>query len=100
MTMKNTIAFTPAARAQLKKIALHTQQRWGRQQRDRYLAQLYARCAVLATQPQHGKPRDEILPGLRSASEGSHIIYYLKTADGVAIVGVLHRRMEAEFDFE
>lgn len=96
----NTFHLTPAARKQLKHIAAHTQQQWGKQQRDRYLKQLYTRFNQLAAKPQLGKARDEILQGLRSAHEGSHIIYFTVIAGGIAIIGVLHRRMDTALEFE
>ncbi|MBL9018572.1 MAG: type II toxin-antitoxin system RelE/ParE family toxin [Myxococcales bacterium] len=84
---------TKAARRDLIEIGRHTLQRWGADQRRRYLTQLDARFRWLARNPELGTSSDEIKRGYWRYREGRHVIYYRPSADGVDIIRVLHARM-------
>ena len=46
--------------------------------------------ALWATQPQMGRPRDELSTGLRSLPHGRYVVFYVPLADGIEVVRVLH----------
>ena len=86
---------TPAAERDLEAIWVHTDQRWGVTQAMRYTDSLTGTFAELAQAPQTGLACDHIRPGYRRRGIGRHVIYYQITAYGIAIVRILHDRMDA-----
>ena len=57
---------------------------------DRLLDSLDARMAVLREQPYIGRARTELVPGLRSLTEGSYLILYRVAKDRIEIVRCVH----------
>lgn len=85
------------AKADLKSIARDTERKWGREKRREYLAQLDQCFHLLGKTPYLGQPCDNIRPGYRRYSQGSHITFYRQAADGtVEIIRVLHKRMQPD----
>lgn len=87
---------TAKARDDLKSIGRYTQQRWGREQRNIYLAQLDEGFHVLARDPQKGRPCDDIREGYSKYRVGRHLIFYRELGGGIEIVRILHERMDVE----
>lgn len=67
---------------------------WGPEQADKYLHDLFSRFAWLANNPKAGKQRDDINPGYYSFPEGTHVVFYVITPEGVDIIGVPHQSMD------
>lgn len=86
---------TPAAERDLESIWIYTLRRWGVEQADRYIDILTATFAELAQSPKSAPACDHIRPGYRRRSVERHMIYFRITAYGVAIIRVLHDRMDA-----
>ncbi|WP_151705713.1 type II toxin-antitoxin system RelE/ParE family toxin [Nitrincola alkalilacustris] len=90
---------TRKAKADLKSIALYTEQRWGRDQRNHYILQFDQCFHRLGENPNLGQNCDEISQGYQQCPLGSHIIFYRlddKSGDaksGVEIIRILHKRM-------
>ncbi len=84
------------AKADLRSIGRYTHVTWGREQRNRYLAQLDAAFHLLAQEPQRGRACDDIRPGYRKYHVGRHLIFYRETATGIEIIRVLHDQMDIE----
>ena len=82
-----------AAGRDLKAIARHTQERWGAQQKRRYMDGIRDCLARLRRDPELGAPRDDVGPDYRSLHAGRHVVFYRDTADAVIVVRVLHQRM-------
>jgi toxin ParE1/3/4 len=88
---------TQAAKTDLKGIGRHTEQRWGRAQRNNYLAMLDQGFQDLAAEPLRGRDCSNIREGYRRYSVGRHVIFYRRIApDMIEIVRVLHDRMNLE----
>lgn len=85
---------TNAAKRDLIGIAIFTQQRWGIDQRDKYLAQLDYMFHQLAGNPGLGRNCDYIKHGYRKFPIASHVIYYRTFSDQIEIIRVLHKRMD------
>lgn len=86
---------TNKAKADLKTIARYTENQWGREQRNRYLALLDSSFHDLAAAPFKGRDCSEIRAGYRKYGVGRHIIFYRQTApDLVEVVRILHDRMD------
>ncbi len=87
---------TGQAKEDLKSIGRYTQETWGREQRNKYLAALDKCFHRLAETPGLGRACDEIREGYRRLYEGRHVIFYHPVADGIEIVRVLHGSMDIE----
>lgn len=67
---------------------------------DGVLDAIQATVSLLSTQPEMGRPRAELLDGLRSLpTRTPYIIFYLPDAEGLLVVRVLHhaRDIDAEY---
>lgn len=94
--MKN-FALTSKAKADLRAIAMFTEERWGKEQRNLYIKQFDDAFHTLTNSPQAGKACDYIRNGYRKFPQGSHIIFY-KNGNNVKveIVRILHKSMDVE----
>lgn len=86
---------TPAAERDLENIWLYTRRQWNTEQADRYTAILANAFAELAQAPQTAPRCDHIRSGYRHRNVERHMIYFRVTDYGIAIVRVLHDRMDA-----
>jgi toxin ParE1/3/4 len=68
----------------------YTQERWGKEQRRRYRAQITQATRSLLDYPERGRPHDEYYLGCRSLLVEHHIIYYRLDGDEVVVGRVLH----------
>lgn len=95
-----TFQLTNKAKADLRYIALFTEHRWGRKQRNVYLRQFDATFGRLAENPELGKTCDEIRPGYRKFPQASHVIFYQKTNNQpTLIIRILHKSMDVNTIF-
>lgn len=86
---------TPAARQDLENIWIYTRRQWGAEQANRYTDSLTAAFAELARSPRSVPACDHIRPGYRRRSVERHMIYFRIMDYGIAIVRILHDRMDA-----
>jgi toxin ParE1/3/4 len=54
------------------------------------VARLRRTCGTLASFPEMGAKRDDLLPGLRVFFAGAYAIYYQAAPDGIRVERVLH----------
>lgn len=88
------------AKSDLKDIARFTQKRWGREQRNKYLALLDNSFYRLAENPAIGKDCSEIKEGYLKFPTGSHVIYYRHPDNAsLEIVRILHESIDVELQF-
>ena len=88
------------AKSDLRKVKAESLKIWNIEQTNIYLANIESRLIWLAGNPQLGKPRDEVREGLRSYSEGRHVIFYRIGTETIEVVGVPHQRQELNRHFE
>lgn len=86
---------TPAAEGDLEGIWDYTRKQWSEEQADRYLDAMAMVFGELAKAPQSAPACDHIRAGYRRRRVERHMIYFRVTAYGVAIVRILHDRMDA-----
>ncbi|HJV00614.1 MAG TPA: type II toxin-antitoxin system RelE/ParE family toxin [Burkholderiaceae bacterium] len=86
---------TPAAERDLEAIWVYTAQQWGQEQADRYTDMLAAAFADLARAPKTAPACDHIRSGYRRRNVAQHTIYFRVTTYGIAIIRILHNRMDA-----
>jgi len=84
------------AKADVKEIGRYTHERWGVEQRNRYLAVLDACFQKIGANPTLGHSAEAIRAGYRRIREGSHMVFFRKAGNEVEVVRVLHERMLPE----
>ena len=85
---------SPAATRDLEAIWLYTLERWGLEQANSYTDELVATFNELANNPQLSTPADYIRKTYRRRRSGRHAIYFRITEYGIAVIRVLHDRMD------
>lgn len=85
---------TPAAQRDLSEIWDFTEERWDASQAEKYIAEIRAAIERVAADPERGRGCDEIRQGYRRYGFGSHLLFFVETADSVDVVRVLHQRMD------
>lgn len=63
--MVHKVVFRRHAEKRLTELGLYIAGQAGTEVANRYLDRIYAACMALATFPERGRRRDDILPGLR-----------------------------------
>lgn len=74
--MSSRYLLSPAAQAHLEEIWDCTYDRWGVDQAEQYLRELQHAIDRAAANPRIGRACDEIRPGYRKLSAGSHTLFY------------------------
>ncbi|WP_070157490.1 type II toxin-antitoxin system RelE/ParE family toxin [Sphingobium phenoxybenzoativorans] len=87
---------TPAAARDLADIWRYTEKEWGRDQANAYALAIRAACGDLAKFPRQAQDCAHIRQGYRRRSTGRHIIYFRVTDYGIAVVRILHQRMDTK----
>jgi toxin ParE1/3/4 len=85
---------TPAAQRDLSSIWDFTQERWDENQAEIYVSEIRAAIERVAVDPRRGRACDEIREGYRRYSVGSHLVFYIESADSVDVIRILHQRMD------
>lgn len=83
---------TERAAREIFEIFLFSIERFGVNQAERYEQSLRDCFSLLAENPRLGRRSDSISPGLRRHEHGSHVILYQELADGIHVVGLVHKR--------
>lgn len=95
--MNHRYLVSPAAQADLDQIWDYTSDRWGPNQAEQYLREIQRAIERAAANPHIGQACDEVRPGYRKLSAGSHLLFYrIATGDVVDIVRILHQRMDVD----
>lgn len=83
------------AKNDLRSIAVFTENRWSRTQRNLYIKQLDEAFLMLAQSPDLGISCDYIREGYKKFPQGSHIIFYKhSTLVKILVVRILHKSMD------
>jgi toxin ParE1/3/4 len=85
----------PAAEQDIEGIWTYTFQHWGVDQANRYTDMLMSVFNELTQAPRTAPACDHIRPGYRRQSVERHMIYFRITNYGIAVVRILHDRMDA-----
>lgn len=88
------IHLAPLARRDLAAIWAYTAEAWGRAQADAYTANIHRDMGRLREFPAIGSLHKSRVGNFRKLSSGHHLIFYVVGDDGVAIIRVLHERMD------
>lgn len=89
-----SLALTHLAKADLQDILIYTEQQWGAKQADLYAETLDSALRSLEQEPEKGHPlRGTNFLYVRA---GKHRIYYRTYGTDIAVVRILHGRMDFE----
>jgi toxin ParE1/3/4 len=72
---------------------------WSPELADRHLHHIGSLCDWLLDNPELGRKRDDLLPGVRSILVRPHVVYYKVSLAGVQAVRVLHQRIDVQSTF-
>lgn len=86
---------TPGAQLDLDDIFDYSVARWGLLQAQRYTDLIEAACADLAEAPLQAQACGYLRPGYRRRGVERHVIYFVPTDYGIAVVRILHQHMDA-----
>ncbi len=92
--MANKVRLSHQALNQLEDIARYTQQRYGVDQRKKYLERIYQRIDQLTDNPALGNERPDVKPGHRSLTAANHVIFYRAQDTKIEITAILHGQMD------
>jgi toxin ParE1/3/4 len=92
---------SPRAKQDIAEVLRYTKERWGDAQAREYRDLVKEALTAIALNPQCGKVRDELRPGMRShhikqpGRNARHILFYRITTDeAVQVVRFLHDSMD------
>lgn len=92
--MTGKLTLTPRARRDLDDIWDYSRNRWGERRAEAYLRQLSLDMRTVVDIPRLGQSAEEIRPGYRRFRSGSHVLFYRVTDTGIAVIRILHERMD------
>jgi len=78
----------------LRDIGLYTQNKFGTQQRNKYLDNIVEKFQILANRPELGMKRNHLRVDYCSNLVQKHIIFYKKYKYGIRIIRVLQQNMD------
>ena len=87
---------TPKAKDDLSGIWDYTETTWGTRQAEIYVRLIERGINLIAADPRRGRPCDDIRPGYRRFSVGSHVVYFREGEGAITVVRILHQRMDPE----
>ncbi|SCB45879.1 type II toxin-antitoxin system RelE/ParE family toxin [Rhizobium multihospitium] len=90
--MKRLI-FSPKATLDIDQIYDYTEEKWSSEQAEGYIFAIRDHCDALIAGTARGRAINGIKPGYLALASGSHFIVYKDDAQTVAIIRILHRRM-------
>ncbi|MQT13368.1 type II toxin-antitoxin system RelE/ParE family toxin [Segnochrobactrum spirostomi] len=90
-----SLAFSPAAAADLEHIWDYSAARWGVDQADRYTDEIRDACRDLASGDKRGRTVD-VRPGYLKCATGTHMIYFRDRGDRLEIMRILHQRQDVD----
>lgn len=89
------VAYSPAAIADIDSIWDYTADAWGVEQADLYTDRIRDACDELAAGIRLGRPV-AIRDGYFKYAVGRHIVFHVRAGNGIAVIRVLHQKMDAE----
>jgi toxin ParE1/3/4 len=82
------------AKSDLQEIWDYTEVRWGFDQAELYIRELWRHIEIVAADPKSGRSCPEVRAGYYKYRAGSHFLFYRITNDGVDVIRILHERMD------
>ncbi len=83
------------AQDDLRGIWLYSAENWGPQQANGYVNAIRTAIMGLPDGRTPSRSAKDVLPGCRSLTCGKHIVFFRENDDAIAVIRVLHQRMDA-----
>ncbi len=90
------LRLSPAAKDDLDDIWDFTVKRRDASQAEVYVVALGRTLQLLAASPQLGRSIDKVRAGYFKFPAASHVVYYKVRTDGIDVIRILHKSMDAE----
>lgn len=94
MAAKSRFLLSPRAQKDLDEIWDYTAARWGIEQAEIYIRQLWRDIRAVAVRPSIGRACPEVRKDYYRHPSGSHVLFYRRIPGGIDIVRILHARMD------
>jgi toxin ParE1/3/4 len=72
---------------------------WSEQIAEKHLFEIEHMCGRLVEMPTLGKPRDELIAGMKSFVVRPHVVFYQLSKGELEVVRILHQRVDVEGAF-
>ena len=92
--MATELILSPAAGGDLQAIRTYSEVSWGEDQATRYIERILGRLHWLLTNPEAGRVRTELLPGVRSLSVERHVVFYRVQCERIEVIRILSERQD------
>jgi toxin ParE1/3/4 len=89
------VRLSPRAQQDLEEMFDATVARWGLDQAMHYIDLIEAACLALAAAPLPAPACNHVRPGYRRRPVEQHMIYFRVEGDDIAVIRILHQRMDA-----
>lgn len=96
----NSYKLLPEAERDLESIWLYTAQEWGVEQAMTYVDELNASFENLNEHAKSSRLRTEFTPSVYICRCNHHLIVYLENDDYIAVVRILHEKMDIDGQLE
>ena len=93
------LVWSPEAEDDLLLIWRYGADEWSADVADSHEHTLWHACYRLIENPELGRPRDELIRGLRSMVIDPHVVFYRTSGAAIEIVRVVHHREDIETIF-
>lgn len=87
--------FSPAAITDIDRIWDYTAETLGMDQADHYTDNIRDTCGALAAGLKLGRSVD-VRDGYLKYAVGKHLVFFVRTGDGIAVIRILHQQMDTE----
>jgi toxin ParE1/3/4 len=91
-----TLVLLPRAKDDVDEIWEYTVKRWGEDQSETYIRQLFDRVDAVVRKPAIGRACPSVREGYFRYSAGSHVLFYRMIEGGIDVIRILHQRMDFE----
>jgi len=98
-TARLPLVWSPEADEDLIDIWLYLAREASERVADRQLQDIDQACGTLQEWPYSGRPRDELLPGIRSVPVHPYVVFYRVRNEAVEVVRVLHGHRDVDAIF-
>jgi len=92
--MTGQYILSPLAKCDIQKIWDYTANRWGIDQAETYICQLWKHIEAVARQPAIARPCPEVRKGYYKYPSGSHVLFFRISGNDIDIVRILHQSMD------
>jgi toxin ParE1/3/4 len=89
-----TLELTDAAIGDLRSIRDYTLEKWGEEQEEIYLSEMWDRFEEIQSNSGRHRFRHDLFPNCQIATQGKHVILFRSEGEILQIVRVLHSAMD------